>query len=368
MYHRVWLPIALVVLGVRCHPVDQSSTSNEAGGGPLAPAPAIPAPLDTTVLKGTALVGADLLSMPARLAVVGRHLVILDIASDSCVLVVDRSTGREVARLGRRGAGPGEVKGPWSLASVAGSDSRFWVFDFSLRRLTEYDLDGTVASAERKAFTRRMVTLESPATVYDPIWLGDSVVVALGFFDRGRLAQFDSVGRFLRLVGPTPEAGRDVPVPVAQHAFQGSLARSPNGRALVVVTLHAGQIEVYQPHGTLVTQRRVVDFGPRFRVVRGARGPAMVTGDDTRFGYISVATTPARVYALYSGFTRAERPGEASFGRVIHVFDWAGLTRGILKLDAPAVAIAVDDSAQTLYAIHHLPGPVVKAYSLRGAP
>ena len=358
MDHTVSRTLILALLVAGCsetHETSRTSTSDQ-GGSRVS--------TDTIRLRAVGLVEDDRLATPVRLLSIGRHLVILDPSGDQLIKIVEGDNGKLIARFGRRGDGPGEFRSPWSLIEGNERTSTFWVFDFASRRLTEYQIPPLPLSTDSLP-PQRIITLRSPASLSDVIWFGDTSILALGFFDHGRIGKFDSTGRFLDVVGPSPEAGSGIPVVVAQQAYQGVLNRKPDGTAIVVLTRHAGRVEFYSASdGKMITVSKPVDFSPQFSVANGARGPALATGQELRFGYISVATTHNAVVGLFSGHTRAEQPGQANFGSILHVLDWSGQLRAIATLQHPAIAIAIDSTGHILYAAEHSPKPAIRAYSI----
>lgn len=89
----------------------------------------------------------------------------------------------------------------------------------------------------------------------------------------------------------------------------------------------------------------------------------MASGQDLRFGYIDIAVTDERIIALFSGRSRAERPGRANVGNILYIYDWKARLHDVYKLDSDVIAIAVRDSI--LYALRHDPRPAVLRYVLK---
>ncbi|GIW52814.1 MAG: hypothetical protein KatS3mg081_2169 [Gemmatimonadales bacterium] len=309
------------------------------------------------LLRGELLTAtAPLLSAPTDIEVVGTFLVVLDAYADSVLLVLDRETGALRARGGPRGRGPGEILEPGSIDPLR-DGSGFWVYDFGLRRLTLYQ----IPNLDRL----RVINFFTEVTVYDPAWL-DSHVAALGFFpDRHRVWVFDSLGKRVGGFGSLPASSVPAPVHVLQHAYQAALVTNPARTRLAVLTRHSGRVTIFERDGSLVTDTSgPVSFEPVFGVGEGARGPVMVSDERLRFGYIDGTATESRLFALFSGRRRADFPGEANFGEYVHVFDWNGTLREVLRLDTAALAIAVDPDGRTLYAARHSPEPAIVRYSL----
>ena len=107
---------------------------------------------------------------------------------------------------------------------------------------------------------------------------------------------------------------------------------------------------------------RPYGFEPLYEAKKSARTVAMASGDETRFGYLDLATTDSRIYALFSGRTRAE--GRANYGNTVHVFDWDGRLVDVLRLDEFVIALAVDPAGEALYGIRHDPFPAVLEFTV----
>ena len=316
---------------------------------------------DPVRLASEVVTDADFLGLPKEIEVVGQYLVLLDAASDSAVHVVRREDGALVRAFGRRGEGPGEFTGTWSIETVPGNDEEFWVYDVGLLRLSRIDLKRVLEGLDPVA---QMVHLAAEAQVLDPVWI-DTMVVGLGILTDGRLSIFDRNGRFLRRVGPEPPGSENVPPSVRHHVYQSKLKANASRTRLVSATRHTDLLEIYDLEGNrLAAPAPPFGFMPRFEV-REQRGMSvMATGDDLRFGYIDLTATDDRIYALFSGRTRMGFPGAANFGEYVHVFDWEGGLKAVYRLDSAAISISVDPAGRTLYAVRHEPKPSIVKYSL----
>lgn len=311
-------------------------------------------------LNGRVLTADERLGRPFTLAVTGPRLVVIDNASELAVHVYHSSDGRHVRSFGRRGAGPGEFKGPWSVATRSGSPDDVWIFDIALNRLTRAPLD-----AERAAIGSPEIVNFHDVLPTGPLWMGDSLIVSSGFFSRGRLARFSPSGEFLAYVGALPPGAEETPITVRQHAYVGTAVKNDARARLAIATRHSDQLEILRPNGTLVTSARgPFAFAPRFTVERRGENLAMSTDESLRFGYVHAAASDDRIYALFSGRTREGFGSRAPFGQYIHVFDWDGKLREVLRVDTDLLALGISDDGRTLYAIRHDPTPALLAYSL----
>lgn len=329
------------------------------------PAPAeeartLPAAASDT-LPATVLFDGDHLGRPQSIGVLGEWLLVSDVPRPHALHVIRRSDGRFLKSWGREGGGPGEFRTLWSI-QPAGIGSA-WLFDPTQSRLTLLDVPALLAGEGNPV--RRSVSLRAELSPTTAVWMSDTLLVSSGMFTRGRLATFDTAGQLKATAGPLPQAGEGVPPAVAQHAYTGTLVRHPSRPLVAIGTRHADRVEIYGLDGKLVqVGRGPRNFEPAFEVrVRGG-APVMASGEDMRFGYVDVAAAGEHLYALYSGRSRGERPGQAHYGGEVHVFDWSGGLLRILPLDHLALALAVSPDERTLYSVRHNPTPAVLQHAL----
>jgi hypothetical protein len=298
-----------------------------------------PASVGSVSPAGRLVYEGDVLAMPTQIAVANDRIALVDGFADSPIHVLD-ARGHYLAGFGRAGEGPGEFEGPRALEPTLDGEG-FWVFDAALSRLTLVEPDRWESTA---ASARVTVSVHGPAMVTNLVRRGDDGFLAAGFFGEGRLGHFTADGEYEGASGAIPTSDIEAPPAVLQHAYRGNLKADPAGARLVFANRHAGFLEVFSQEGELL--RRIEGpfaFEPVFEVKAGEGGPSLATGDDLRFGYVDVATTNDRIYALFS---------------------WDGALRSVIHLDADAMAIAVDSRRSRLLAVRHLPTPAVLSYEL----
>lgn len=312
-------------------------------------------------LAGTVLFDGEALGRPQAIGVTGDWLLVSDVPRPHALHVIRRSDGRHLASWGREGGGPGEFRNLWGIQPAG--EAAAWLYDPSLSRLTLLDVAALVAGTGQPV--RRSVNLQADLSPMTALWISDTLLVSSGMFTRGRLAMFDGAGRLTRTAGPLPPAREGVPAAVAQHAYSGTLARHPARPLVAIGTRHADRLEIYHADGRLVrVARGPRNFEPVYEVRVHGGVPSMASGDNMRFGYVDLAAAGTRLYALYSGHSRAERPGKAFFGTEVHVFDWSGTLQRILPLDHLALALSVSPDERTLYTLRHEPTPAVLQHAL----
>jgi hypothetical protein len=314
-------------------------------------------------IHGTVLSDTSALGIPTDLVLLDRYIVVLDLAADSVVHIVDRRTGRLVRQLGRRGEGPAEFKSAWTVSADPDDDGIAWIYDIERLRWVGVGIHSSAVREE--LFITSTVTFSADGMPTGPLWIDSSTAVSLGFFGAGRIGIFDSNGSVKGVLGSLPHLTVGASPTVAQHVYQGTLGVHPSRPLVAVVTRHASQIEIYAlDSSSAISKSGPLPIEPSYRVRRGPGGDMMQGGADMRFGYIDVAVSENAVFALFSGRTRQAFPGRAYLGSHVHVFDWAGEFLYSLKLDGDIITIALSESQAALYAVRHNPIPAIVRYDI----
>ena len=319
--------------------------------------------LSPTILQNEIVYNDSSLGLPVEAAIVGQHVVIADLFSDSAFHAVSTENG-QFFMFGRRGSGPGEFQRVSNLDPVRGSDDQFWVYDARLNRMTL--MSTSVIDVDQDDEDPRILNFQSPAVITGPLWIDSSTILSLGFFSIGRMAVFDSNGILQRTVGSDPPLQSEEPPTVAQQAYLAALAPHPSRSKLVSATRYTSLLEIFNGDGSTSSY---VD-GPlqidlNFSVHSTVRGPAIAFGSDARVGYLDVSATNDYIYALFSGRTDEGFPGNTNKGRFVHIFDWDGQFERALELDADVFTIVVDSVDRFLYATQHNPEPALLRFEIR---
>jgi hypothetical protein len=321
---------------------------------------------DPVALRGTVLTDTTSLAVPTDLLVDEGKLVVHDTRGANVVRVFDLQ-GRAVAEAGREGSGPSEFVDPMGVARRPGRPGEFWVYDGRLARLTPFKVSELAGGRTASAAPLR---LSSGLVIETPLWLDDTTVVALNPMIKtgeGRFVIFGPDGVARGTVGdPPPGDTRTLTPFIRQQLYGGRMAAHPTRPEFVVASHYAGRLEVYGRDGKLVRGFQVPDaFEPDVRPAPDHVN--FLPNDGFRVGYVDVAVTADRIYALFSGRLDKDE-GDAFFGDQVQVFDWQGNLLQVLKLDSSVLRIALDPQAATLYAVRHDPYPQVVSYRLSDAP
>lgn len=300
------------------------------------------------------------LALPFRSAVVGDYLIVLDRASDPAVHVLNRFDGSLLQSYGRKGAGPGEFEGPWSIDPDPTADG-FWVYDVQHSRMTHIDLGQLLVDPD--SVVPEIVNIRASGGLSGPVWTSHGFWVSTGSFDDSRMAQLDRDGTELARVGPPPPGDPLISTSVRQQIHEGTIVSGPNGDRIVLASWYASRIDVFDPQGTLLAIMKV-PFEWEIGVEDLATREFFAIRPDTRFGYMKATVSDKWIFGLFSGRTRRSNPERLDFGRFVHVFEWNGRFVGYIRLAVDAIDISVASDGATLYALEWHPLPTVSVYQL----
>ena len=337
----VGLPAAVVLLAsaslreLPAHPVSEAPASLEA----------------SRILAGQVLHESDALAAPTAIEVAGDRLILADDFADRNVRVLRRSDGAIERSFGKKGRGPREFETVIGI-DVIDPSGEIMLYDPMLQRVTWVDLEEDFR--EDRWVADRSVKLNADVMVLMARW-SPSGLVGVGSFPEGRLAHLSPEGRMIQTTGSPPVAPGAVERKVWVRASQSRLKARPDRNRWAVVSRFADRLEIFDAQGHLLAVGdRPLDFDPQD-----------LKRDDSqavRFGYIDVATTETRIYALFSGRSRAD--GQANYGGQVHVFDWEGRLLDVWELDTRLIALSVTPDGDELYGVAHHPLPSVRRYAL----
>jgi hypothetical protein len=300
------------------------------------------------------------LNNPSAIAADGPRVWVLDInAGKESLLVLSASDGNILARS--NSTVDDSISSAWSLDRPPVGDEGIWVYDFGSRKLFLIPYDSTKLTDLR---FRRDIQLKSSWTLTGPIWRDAKTIVSAGFFPSGRLGFFDTTGRLLRVAGPTPKGGANIPAAVVQHAYQSTLAINSSRTRFALATRYADQIELFSADGTLIrSAERPFGFDPKYTVVSTGSGP-IPDLSRARFGYVDVVADDQHIFALFSGKLSRRYHGRENYGNYIHIFDWEGNLLTVARLDQEALKISMLPHSDLLYAVGGPPDPQIRSYSV----
>jgi hypothetical protein len=266
--------------------------------------------------------------------------------------VFEQRSGKEIAAFGKSTLAAVDsqdfMPSPVWLDPDPVNGSAVWVYDAKRKDLASLELTRTAQSAS--LHLARSVHLQSRPFLWTPVWTSDQHIVATGLFTDGRVAVFDSTGQLDSVYGAVPVDGDSTNPHITQQAFRGRIAANDARTMFAIARRHADAIEIWDRRGKVRDIVGPLGFTPRYHVGKRGQGFDINFRGDTRYGYVSVATSGDRIYGLFSGRDQQDAGGRAALGRLVNVFDWSGQRRRSFELNCDAVAIAVGDDGRTLYA------------------
>lgn len=320
--------------------------------------------LEPVSLRGEILTDTLTLGSPGGVLPMNDFVVVQDSRATHAVQVFDASGG-VVTTAGTRGEGPGEFMAPWGISRRPGHPDEFWVYDLRLNRTTPFDLQALVDRRWSSA-DAAPVRLGASVNIGSPHWLNDSTMVALNSMfaeTEGRFAFFRSDGSLMRTAGEPPPGDERISPFIRQQAHGGDIAVHPRRSVFVLASRYGGKLEIYHQDGTFERRLSVpMPFEPDYSAAPD--GLNMVRGANFRHGYIGVDATENHIYALFSGRSSEAYPDNANFAEYVHIFTWNGDLLRVLRLDADASSLAVEETERRLYVTTIEPYPRLIAYDL----
>ena len=179
-------------------------------------------------------------------------------------------------------------------------------------------------------------------------------VISTGFYGEGRYLLYSLVDGSVRYCLSYPDCPD---YPVLQEKTKGMLYASsilrlrPDGQAFVCADMYSGMIDFCRvsPEGIERVKLEQLSY-PRVEISETPE-PQVLYRKENRFGFMDIAVTPERIYALYSGKTYArDRQGAFVSNRLLE-YDWEGNLMQIFNFDVSLRGITYDEDEGLLYGI-----------------
>lgn len=292
-------------------------------------------------LKGKMLSVGDSLGIPIFINTIDDYIVARDDNGGTCFTLI-KSDLASCYHFGIRGEGPNELIDPGPSFM---NGSTFSVYDGAKLSLFTYSLDSLLQQIDKPALNFKT---NLDGNIISLIGLSDSIYIATGAFQNDkRFSILNSKGELLSEVGQynLKEEEKSLPFYIKGVAFQSVMIRKPDDNRFALATRYGGMLELYDFNPDDLSLIRIQGgadfFSPRLTVEDIQGSLNFVPDDDTRWGYLFLASDSHYIYALYSGLY--QREGEPFIsGNTVHVFDWNGFPISQLKLDKRVRDIAVN--------------------------
>ena len=182
----------------------------------------------------------------------------------------------------------------------------------------------------------------------------DDRVIATGLYEKGRYLLYSLPDQSARYFLSYP----DHPVyPGLQEKTKAMLYASnvlrvrPDGGAFVCADMYSGVIDFCRVTADSIERVRLVRLHYPEVEVSETPYPRAVYCQENRFGFLDVAVTEDKVYALYSGKTYKMDRGRAFESNCLLVYDWTGNLIWTLYFGDALTGISYDREEGMLYGI-----------------
>lgn len=182
----------------------------------------------------------------------------------------------------------------------------------------------------------------------------DDFVIATGLYEEGRYLLYslvDGSARYFLSYPETPEFPGLRENTKAMLYASSVLRVSPDRSAFVCADMYSGVIDFCRVAGGAIERVKTVRLHyPKVKIAEVPSSRVAYTPDN-RFGFMDVAVTGDRVYALYSGKTYRVDRGRAFECQTLLVYDWEGNLVRSLLLDVALQGITYDGEEGAVYGI-----------------
>ena len=182
----------------------------------------------------------------------------------------------------------------------------------------------------------------------------DDFVISIGFYEEGRYLLYSLIDGSVRYCLSYPDCPE---YPDLQEKTKGMLYGSsilrvrPDGQAFVCADMYSGVIDFCRLISDGIERVKLERLSYPLTEISENSVPRVLYKRENRFGFVDIAVTTERVYALYSGKTyKRDRQG-AFEANCLFEYDWEGNLVRILDFDVALTGITYDSDERMLYGI-----------------
>jgi len=286
--------------------------------------------------------------MPPKMKIINdNYLVLLTNKNNSIIQIIDIDNGKLLKSFGKKGQGPGEFVGASMTLFTPSAPDKFWIFDVTLRRLTQYNINTVLDLNIFEPDT--IVNISSDAGCpFTFCCLNCDNFVASGAL-KSRLCFYNSKGDTIKTNGYIPgKRDKNTPSFVHFQAYQGALNTNYHAKKIAISNLAGDLLEVYDFKGNILKTIHGPDlFVPEYKRSSNTAG---ITNKES--GYFDLCSSANYIYCNYSGEISEDiTDWTVSLGKNILIFDWEGKPIKRVKTDIRLGYIDVSDERNTIYAI-----------------
>lgn len=300
------------------------------------------------------------LGLPTIVKLFDNKLFIVDMFDEGKIVKIYDLEKKEILlSFAKKGEGPYEYLHVNNIDIYRNSDSRVKIslFDPVSSKLGVYDYDSLLIMNNN--YLPKMILSKNKDVRFHEILRINEGYLATGLTTEGKYTLLSDSLKIIGYFGkyrPKPQAG----ISGMSHiiANYGKSVLSRNKDLLIEIIYNASVLSCYDVKKTGITQRwESVIHELDYRM----DGTSII--NNAPIGYLSAYIGDDKIYALYSG-EADDMDAVATYGKEIHVYSYTGNIIGRYSISKPAFAFCIDEKADKIYVLSHVPEPNITVYDM----
>ena len=288
------------------------------------------------------------LSMLNRVLVNDSKLIITDLNADAMVQGYDLDQGKYLGVLSKKGFGPNEMMGTWTLSRSLDGNG-FTVFDNQLRKLNNFHFSDTGFVLNQTQVAK------SEAVISSAIQVTDSTLLAIDIRSGSVLVEVSLDGTRSLATMDWDQIGipYDLERALLNDLFQGYLFASADQAHFLRTSLVLNEAMLSSRN-----LKKAIRFqGPEapsseFRLITAnSRKQVELDFQKTAYTYLGGDVTEKAVYLLYAGQKWEGKPGEKYYANKVFQFALDGTPLKAYELDVAISCLSVDEENGVFYGV-----------------
>lgn len=298
------------------------------------------------------------LNLPTSIELFEDKLFVVDpFDKEGMVKVIDVKTKDKCFQFAPKGEGPNEVLhvGSMDIYRDVKNNMIINLFDPTTQRLYIYDYDSL--SLMRSKYLPKVHHLSDSEVNFHELLKIDKGYVATGMTEKYKYIILSDSFRVIDQFGVyRKKPSGDISDMLHAIANYGKSFVSDNRNFLAEIIYNASVLSFYD----LKKKEKLWEYCLSDLDYK-LDGESII--NKSVVGYLSACLTDKYIYALYSG-EKDKEDDIATYGKMIHIFNYDGELVGKYQLSISAFSISVDSENRKMYVLSHKPEPKIYIYDL----
>lgn len=282
---------------------------------------------------------------PSKILISDSLMFIQEEVDNHYFAVLDIKNLKFLKRFGQKGNGPNEIMTPSSMFI---KNNRFSFNTVNSFIIADISIDEIINSQEAEPDINiiKKLNVEKKQRMYTFITplMNENKYIATGFFSNGKYSLFDINANSDSIFGTYPEIDGNIEQFNLGQIFVSVPFHHPSARKVVnvsMVTHDLIEIISYNEDNQMVINSNKPSYLPTLTKT----GDRIHMSKLNNFAYINFSATEKYIYLLYSGKSIADSGLDATFGNVIHVYDWElnKICEYVLDHEIQSIGVSPDD-------------------------